>query len=74
MRQIEIGDNVICVNNISDHIGGIETQLTIGKKYKVVEFIRDFHMKVINDNGKTFGYFPYRFILTCKLNNNVKVL
>lgn len=69
MSDIKEGDYIVCID-AKGCPTGMTPRLTFGKIYKVVKFenpsVDNIEMydliSVIDDSGKFFGYYQYRFI------------
>jgi hypothetical protein len=69
---MKIGDIVTCVN-----IGDMyDNGLTLGRKYKLIDHFGNNEKisYILNDEGRKFGYYKWRFKKVTNINNNISIL
>lgn len=68
MKDIRIGDCVVCIDNrVSGRFSGESVDLTIGKDYVVIdietsEYSNYRYIRILDDVDVIYGYYEYRFI------------
>ena len=67
IMDINIGDEVICVDNIP--YSRNDELLNIGDKYTVLN-INDFYIRLVNDNGR-FIHFKSNFKTLTEIRDNI---
>ncbi len=61
LKNLKVGDKVVCVNVENEGAGPVTSELTLGKTYELSRVFDGICVYVTNNKGKEFGYFTNRF-------------